>query len=176
MQPNKRLFFGNVVANIAIAMALLIGFTGCAATNYIVSPYDKLTVIANKDVNPDGSGRPSPIQIKVYQLTSRTTLDNLDFDKLFYRGEDFLSDELLEQKEFILQPKEELKHEIALVSGVTHIAVLAAYRDIDSTRWKHLYKINDTGYYSHKLMVTQQGLVDVPKSQKKQQRRRRERD
>lgn len=68
MQPNNRLFFGNTVANIAIAVALLIGFTGCAATNYIVSPYDKLTVIANKDVNPDGSGRPSLFKLRYTNL------------------------------------------------------------------------------------------------------------
>lgn len=167
----------NRAVTFAGAIYLLITLlTGCAATNYIVAPYDKLTVIASKDVNPDGSGRPSPIQVKVYQLTSRTTLDNLDFDKLFYRGEDFLSDELLDKKEFILQPKEEIKQEISLVSGVTHIAVLAAYRDIDATRWKHLYKINDTGYYSHKIVITQQGLVDIPKSNKRQQRKRKQRE
>lgn len=152
---------------ILLGIAVTSLLAGCAATNMIVAPYDKITLYASNKVNPDGAGRPSPIQIKIYQLSSRTTMDNLDFEKLFYKGSDFLSDELLQQSEFVLQPKEQFEHEIKLVSGVQHIAVLAAYRDIDSTRWKQIYSVSDRGYYSHKLNVTSTGLIDIPKSQKK---------
>lgn len=168
MKPNSLFQYSKIRSSFTRATIIfsILALTGCAATNMLISPYDKITIQTSKDVNPDGSGRPSPIQVKIYQLSSRTTLDNLDFDKLFYRGSDFLSDELLHQSDFILQPNEELKNEIMLVSGVSYIAVIAAYRDIDSSRWKQIYKIKDTGYYTHKLKVTQAGLVDIPRSQK----------
>jgi|GEM_PF-904411 len=139
---------------------LLTGLVGCGSvTSRVWTPYDKISMTASKNVNPDGNLRPSPIQVKVFELSSRTTFDNVDFEGLFYQGETLLSDELLSKATFTIQPKETLKHEILLNKQAKFVAILAAYRNIDSARWKHIYKVKPHGHYRHTITLGDNGII-----------------
>jgi type VI secretion system protein VasD len=163
------------------AYLLLFGIvlvSACSTTSKIWTPYDRVAITASKDVNPDGNQRPSPVQVKIYQLSSRTTFDNLDFDQLFYQGETLLSDQLLSQSSFMLQPKESITHEVALKETAAFVAVIAAYRDVDSARWKHIYDVKPYGHYTHKLVLGPNAIIEgeiveaKPRSQNEKRSRR----
>ena len=46
--------------------------TSCATINAIVPPSTDLTFNVSEDINPDKSGRASPVVVKVFELSSRT--------------------------------------------------------------------------------------------------------
>ncbi|GAB1269909.1 hypothetical protein NBRC116493_31620 [Aurantivibrio infirmus] len=138
----------------------LFSLSSCATTSKVWKPYDRLTFHASARLNPDGNDKPSPIQLKVYELSSRTTFDNQDFDGLFNNGETLLSDELLSSKILILQPKETLEHQIDLKNKTSFVAVLAAYRNIDTARWKHIYAVKPYGHYKHDISLGPNAIID----------------
>jgi len=142
-----------------VMVIALLNITGCSVTSRVWPPYDKVLITADKNVNPDINNRPSPVEVKIYELSSRTTFDNLDFDGLFNHPDAQLSDELLSKLVFFLQPNETLKHKIKMQKETSYIAVLAAYRDIDNIRWKHIYKVKSHGHYRHKITLSADGIV-----------------
>jgi len=139
---------------------LLFSLASCATTSKIWKPYDRLSIQASDNLNPDGNQKPSPIQLKVYELSSRTTFDNQDFEGLFNNGKTLLSDELLSSKVLIVQPKELLEYQINLQEKTKFIAILAAYRNIDEARWKHIYAVKPHGHYKHDISLSANAIID----------------
>lgn len=143
-----------------LAVLIVLALTsGCGVNRYVDTPTDELTLAATSDVNPNREGRASPVAVRVYQLTDRTTLDTLDFDGAFSNAEELLGGELKGAEEFMLRPGESKRHEMELASGSKHIAVVAAYRDIDGARWKLVYDVNPNWYSDHRVTLTNDGLV-----------------
>ncbi|MGH1470069.1 MAG: type VI secretion system lipoprotein TssJ [Cellvibrionaceae bacterium] len=151
--------FARLLFTSTLLITSLIVLMGCTAPNYVWPAYDKITLFANKTVNPDDNNRPSPIQVKIYELAARTTFDNLDFQSLFNNGSTLLSDELISEETFVIQPNETLSHKIELNKTATHVAIVAAYRKIDGARWKHIYPIKFYGYYKHAIELTSNGII-----------------
>lgn len=144
-----------MLARVAFLTLLLTTVTaGCAVNRYVVAPYDHLSFFASRDLNPDANGRPSPIAVRVYQLTSRTTFDNLDFDAAFDNAATVLSEELISTADLVLQPggREELT--VELESEAAFIAIAAGYRHIDRASWKLVLPVNGDWYYSHDVALT----------------------
>lgn len=139
---------------------LFLSLSSCATTSKVWKPYDRLSIYASDNLNPDGNKKPSPIQLKVYELSSRTTFDNQDFAGLFNNGQTLLSDELLSSKVLIVQPKEYLEHQINLQEKTKFIAILAAYRNIDEARWKHIYAVKPHGHYKHDISLSANAIID----------------
>ncbi len=148
---------------LAFISVLTLLIVGCTTTSNLITKvwpaYDRITIEADNSVNPDIDQRPSPVKIKIYELSSRTTIDNLDFFKAFRQGKAVLSDELLSEVSFVLQPNEVLKHEIKPNKDTQFIAILAGYRNIDVAKWKHVYGIEATGHYNHYFTLSAKGII-----------------
>lgn len=139
--------------------ALLIVISACSTTAKVWQPYDNIDIAASDNVNPDGKGFASPIQIKIYELTSRSTFDNLDFERAYNNAQTLLSDELVSEAVITLQPNESIRHNIALNENTRFIAIIAGFINIDSTRWKHVYDVNPFGYYNHEITLNDKGII-----------------
>jgi type VI secretion system protein VasD len=129
-------------------------------TAKVWKPYDEITIEASANVNPDGNNRPSPIQVKIYELSTRSTLDNLDFDRAFYSADTLLSDELLSEAEYTLQPGEIIEHTVPLQKSAKFIAITAGFIDIDNARWKHIYKVKSHGHYNHYITIGEKEIIE----------------
>ena len=116
--------------------AIAVLASGCAWFGDAFPRYTDVTIDAAEQANPDDSGRPSPVAVKVYELKRRDTFDNLDFDAAFDNADVVLSDELLSSAEFMLQPGESVTHRVELDDDGAYIGVVAAYRQIDDARWR----------------------------------------
>lgn len=139
---------------ILLFLLVFMGLSACSMTAKVWKPYDEITVETSARVNPDTQQRPSPIQVKIYELTSRATFDNLDFDRAFHSANTLLSDQLLSEIEYTIQPGESITHTIDLQAGAAFIAIVASFIDIDNARWKHIYKVKDHGHYTHHITIS----------------------
>jgi type VI secretion system protein VasD len=134
------------LATILMPLALLPILCACAkppAPPVIVSPAPpppptvlQIDADAATNANPDSHGRASPVVVRLLELKSLAAFQNADFFSLFERDKETLSNDLVAKDEIVLRPgdRRELKREL---NGDTRfIGVVAAYRDIEHSRWR----------------------------------------
>ncbi|GAA5217864.1 type VI secretion system lipoprotein TssJ [Corallincola platygyrae] len=120
--------------------------SGCSAVNAVVDPYTYLNFHVAEDVNPDRNGRPSPVVVKVYELSSRTVFDSQDFFSLYDDADAVLGPDLLVKDEFEFEPGEHVEFKMKINPNVRYAGLLVAYRDIENARWREVIEIDRRGY------------------------------
>jgi type VI secretion system protein VasD len=88
-----------------------------------------MTVAAAADTNPDGSGRPSPIVVRVYQLKTDAAFKGADFFALYDDDQKALGAELISRDEYVLNPSERKTIDVTVSRDTRFIGALAAFRD-----------------------------------------------
>jgi type VI secretion system protein VasD len=88
-----------------------------------------MTVAASADTNPDGSGRPSPIVVRVYQLKTDAAFKGADFFALYDDDQKVLGGELITRDEYVLNPSERKTIDVTVSRDARFIGALAAFRD-----------------------------------------------
>lgn len=116
-------------------LAVLCLLAGCAAKPVKPAPL-RAQFVVSEDANPDASGRPSPIVVRLFQLSEEGDFASAEFFALYDKEKAVLGASLLSREEYVLAPGETRKVEIALNAQARHLGVLAAFRDIRSARWR----------------------------------------
>jgi type VI secretion system protein VasD len=96
----------------------------------------ELTFTTAPDVNPDPSGRASPIFVRYYQLAATETFSTVDYFQLHDKDSAILGQSLLDRQELPLTPGTSQTIKFAPKPGTIAIGVAAAYRDIDQAQWR----------------------------------------
>jgi type VI secretion system protein VasD len=94
--------------------------------NFAVSP----------DVNPDLSGRPSPISMRYYQLAATSAFDNSDYFQIHDKETTLLGPVLLDREDLPLLPGAQQDATFDPKPGTKFIGFIASYRDIDHAAWR----------------------------------------
>ena len=117
---------------------------GCAATeSKLAVPYE-ITFEAADDVNPDASGRASPIQLTVYELKSAAGFQAADYFSLQNNPLETLGAELLDTQRITLRPGQ--SGSIARPGHIeaTAVGIVAGYRDLDASSWRLLVDLPES--------------------------------
>lgn len=118
-----------------LALAALV-LAGCGRETQPDPTRLDLLLIASPAVNPDRNDRPSPVLVRVYELRSVGAFETSDFFALLEQDRGVLGGELLNRWEFQLAPGETMSLDTGLQTGSSHIAVVAAFRDIERAQWR----------------------------------------
>jgi len=156
----QRLWCGSTawasLAAAALLAVVLVG-SGCAAKPPKPAPAH-LIVAARADVNPDDTGRPSPIVLRVYQLKDDAAFKDADFFAIFDNEMATLGPSLIDRKEFELAPGDSRTIDFPVSGDAKFLGVLAAYRDIRNASWRALIAAPKKTYKniikSDKVLVT----------------------
>ncbi|UJF20480.1 type VI secretion system lipoprotein TssJ [Shewanella sp. OMA3-2] len=127
-------------------VSLLLVNSGCKTINAVVPASTDITFQASADINPDINLRPSPVVVKIFELSSRTIFDTQDFFTLYENAESVLGPDLIRKDELELQPSEIREYPMSLGHNTRYVGVIVAYRDIDSSRWRSVVAVDPTGY------------------------------
>lgn len=103
----------------------------------------KLEVIASPTVNPNDTGRPSPIRVRIYELKDSASFREADYFSLESDDKVVLAADMLARDEFILRPREKRKIQRKSNPATTAIGVLAGYRDLAHTTWRVVIPLED---------------------------------
>jgi len=96
----------------------------------------KVALAASADVNPDASGKPSPVVVRVYQLKGDAAFAMADFFSLFDDETKVLGPELIGREEYLLTPAERRTVELVVPKTARFVGVIAAFRDIRNSQWR----------------------------------------
>jgi type VI secretion system protein VasD len=102
-----------------------------------------LTIEAAPGVNPDGSLRPSPIKVRIYELKDPGAFSEADYFSLDTTDKITLAADMLARDEFILRPGESRTIERKSNAQTTAIGVLAGYRDLPNSTWRVIHKLKE---------------------------------
>ena len=96
----------------------------------------ELSFVIDANVNPDASGRPSPILVRIYELKSLAAFNRADFFALYERDREQLGPDLVNRDELPLMPGAKPQAITTLRSDTRYLGVIAAFRDIERARWR----------------------------------------
>lgn len=96
----------------------------------------EITLGALDDVNPNATGRPSPIVVRVFELANESRFQTADYFELMGEGAVLLEGDILSKEEHTLIPGEVrvLRKRASLQSK--SLGIIAGYRDLGSSTWR----------------------------------------
>lgn len=144
------------VAAILITAAMLGLLGGCA------KPAIDLAVASHTNVNPDHTGRPSPVIVKVFEMRSDLAFTQSDFRLLFESPVKALGADLLAMDEMVLVPGEARRIEYAPVFGTMYLGVVAGFRQMDRAVWRVVTPIDFEDRNSVGVEVRDASLLLIP--------------
>jgi type VI secretion system protein VasD len=115
-----------------------------------------LTIAAGSDQNPDSSGRPAPVAIRLFELNGTAKFERADVFALTEHEQQTLGDEGQGSEEFVLRPGETRTVTRELKKGVQFVGIAVLFRDIDHSRWRVVAPVGVSG--PTKLMLRVNGL------------------
>ncbi|MFV2089709.1 MAG: type VI secretion system lipoprotein TssJ [Pseudomonadales bacterium] len=92
-------------------------------------------------LNPDPSGRPSPMVLVIYQLKSADDFRNKDFFSVFDPKGIALGTDLLHREQITLQPGVNQSLESEFDVQTEYVGVLGAFSDIENSRWRAVIEL-----------------------------------
>jgi len=95
-----------------------------------------IRITSSSDINPDISGRPSPIVVRIYALKSDDIFKSADFFAIYEEDSAILGDTMAFREELEITPGDSIEFEKVYDLETTHVGVLAAYRDLDNAVWR----------------------------------------
>ena len=104
-----------------------------------------MTLAAAADTNPDSSGRPSPVVVRVYQLRTDAGFKGAEFFALYDDDQKVLGQELISRDEFVLAPSERRTIDVSVSRDARFVGALAAFRDIRNSEWRGLVPASPRG-------------------------------
>jgi type VI secretion system protein VasD len=122
------------VRGIRFAILPLLALLGACASHPPANI--SINVTAARDVNPDSTGRPSPIVTRIYELSGTDRFSKTDIFQLLDHDKDGLASDMLDRQELVLQPGEARTVKLAVKDGAKYLGVIAAYRDVDHADWR----------------------------------------
>ncbi len=122
-------------------------------------PPPALTVVIDcgVDQNPDASGRPSPVAIRLYSLNTSAKFESSDIFALTERERATLGEDDAGSEEFVLRAGESRTLTRVPKSGVQFLGVTALFRDIDHATWRAVQPVAAHG--PTKLHLTTSGIT-----------------
>ena len=122
----------------------------------------RLQLTADAMVNTDSRGRATPVVVRYYVLQNTAAFDSADFFSLFERDEALLGAAQLVREEATLRPGQTLKVELSPQGEAKHLAVLAAYRDVNKIRWRATAPIPQNKTTAYTVRIGAQGITISP--------------
>lgn len=146
---------GNVRRVLVITIALLLN--GCA---YFMSDVTKvdMRIVASGDVNPDDTGRPSPVVVRLIELKSASGFVGADFFALYHDEKQTLGSDWVAREEFEFKPGDVQDLRFALKPESAYVGILAAYRQMDKVNWRLILPIEIKEKNNLTLLLNSRGI------------------
>jgi type VI secretion system protein VasD len=133
-----------------LMIGILLGLVGCGGDDPPPPPPPpappppkivNLTLKAAADVNPNDTGAPSPVVVRIYQLTGTTAFAAADFFSLQQDAAGALGDELVGDETLVLAPGAVEVYARELGDDVRFLGITAAFRDLSAGKWRSFHAV-----------------------------------
>jgi type VI secretion system protein VasD len=100
-----------------------------------------IVLSAAQNVNPDPSGQPLSVVVRIYQLKDPGRLQSADYDAIWKSDKETLSDDFLDRQERIVQPGARETLEIKANPLTAYLGVVALFRNPSGDTWRKIIPV-----------------------------------
>jgi type VI secretion system protein VasD len=108
-------------------------------------PVLTLVMTGSAEQNPDISGKPAPVAVRIYQLTATPKFERGDVFALTEHEQQTLGQDDAGSQEFVLSPGETQTKTFELKPDVQNVGIVVLYRDIDAAQWRAMAPVASSG-------------------------------
>jgi type VI secretion system protein VasD len=120
-----------------VPLIVLLGMLMLALTACGTKPTKAVVELkAAENLNPDVTGRASPMRVRLYELKSVSTFNTADIFSLSDKDKELLAADLVAMEEIQVKPGMQQTLTRTLAPDVKFLAVLAPYRDWEHATWR----------------------------------------
>jgi type VI secretion system protein VasD len=105
----------------------------------------ELTVACGPVINPNDTGAPAPVAVRLYFLTGAARFQRADIFALTDQEKATLGEEGSASQEIIVRPGEHRTIEPELAKGIKFLGIVVLFRDIDRARWRAVTPLTASG-------------------------------
>jgi len=98
----------------------------------------EISIAASQSLNPNGQGRPSPVLLRIYELSEQRFFQSADYFTLLGEMKDAQHEQVIKIQEFMLMPGEVRLLRYRADLNTRFVAVAAAYQDLTGSVWRSL--------------------------------------
>lgn len=143
------------------AVVMLIGpLLSCTKVNSgVVGMFEldtdlKLVLVAGKDINPDEKHSPSPLFIRLYELSSDQAFNNADFLELYEKDDALLGKDLIAKRELNrLVPGEVQEENFVLDPKTRYVGLFAEFFEYKNSRFKLVFPVTSKNVVKNTVHV-----------------------
>jgi type VI secretion system protein VasD len=155
---------GLVIGVPAVLAAVLVGCGSDEKEKEKETPELPPTIViselaASSDVNPNVTGAPSPIFVRVYELKAPTAFAATDFFSLWEDDSKVLGKDLEDRQEVVLSPGQQSKLEREFAASSRFMGVAAAYQDLPNATWRAVQPVPPNKTTTVQVKVERLGLA-----------------
>jgi type VI secretion system protein VasD len=96
----------------------------------------EVSVIVAPDVNPNRSGRASPVFLRVFALRDQAKFQNAEFDDVTLKADTTLAATLIGREERMVEPASTVPLGLKIDPATRLLGVVAEYSDLANSRWR----------------------------------------
>ena len=154
---SKVTLFRGGLLRLLLVSGLLWLASGCS---YFMSDLTKvdMRIVTGGDVNPDDTGRPSPVVVRVIELKSPSGFESSDFFALYQSEAQTLGSDMVASEEFEFNPGEVQDLKFALNPDSNYVAILAAYRHLDKVNWRMVLPLKTKEKNELTVLLNRRGI------------------
>lgn len=98
----------------------------------------QLDIDSQPVINPDVSGKASPVLLRIYELRESNNFMGADFFALFDKEQATLAADLVRKQELWLKPGEHKTLQLQPANDTRQLGFFAAFRKLDDAQWRAL--------------------------------------
>ncbi|MEQ9948264.1 type VI secretion system lipoprotein TssJ [Pectobacterium aroidearum] len=127
------------------------------------------SLLAEPDVNPNDSGEAAPIEFQLVLLAEDSRLLATDYDQVTTDIEKALAKNYINHQDYTLLPGQfKYLPPEALDEKVHYLGVIARYADSESSEWRKVIKLKNTGQTYQILVHLRRDEVEIKKDQEEE--------
>lgn len=130
-------------------------------------PSVNLSIASQPNVNPDHSGRPSPIIVKMYELRSDLAFKQLDFQTLFEKPVQALGADLIAADEIVLVPGEARKVAYMPSPDTRYVGLIGGFRQMERSHWREVRPVDSESGNLICVELNDASILLIPDDRKK---------
>lgn len=141
-----RRFSAALSAGIALAALGVITVPACSSTPppEPAKPCDvqmvTLNIYAADNINPNESGNPRPVVVRLYQLKGDVRLLNASYDDVLLKDKEVLADDIMKMDEVGVFPNDLVEVKFERIKEASFLAGVALFHSPKGTSWKTFYE------------------------------------